>query len=192
VVKPDQGHLGEGVRLVRAGALPAMLKTMTDRARDSFVVQPYIEHSDLGGRSSEYRVLLFFGRLIYCARNRAAAPHAPLERIASMGGIIASNATGIGRRVRQLSEDSEVIRLGTEVARAFPELPAVAVDVIRSRDNGRLYVLEINSRGESWHLSSDFAVKSFDPEHRKAFYTQHDALNVVADALIEKTRGEAA
>lgn len=191
VVKPDQGHLGEGVRLLRNAALPALISRMPADRRAGFVVQPYIEHADLAGRSFEYRILVFFGRLVYCAMNGAPSPHAPLARIAASTGIIASNAANFGRRTRRLSAEPEVIRLALAAAAAFPELPVSAVDIIRARDGGALYILETNPRGESWHLSSDFSVNSFDPLHRAALYSQYDALNVVADALIGKTRAEA-
>jgi hypothetical protein len=191
IVKPAIGHLGDGVRLVPVTALREMAARLSPQQAHRLVVQPYIEHADLAGRLFEYRVLTFFGRLVYSSRNRALVAHPPLERVAR-GGLIASNVETFGQRVRDLTSDTAVVDLGLMAARAFPELPVVAADIIVERDTGRLLVLEVNPKGESWHLSSDFAMRTFDPEHRKALYRQHDALKVAADALIEKARQEAA
>ena len=192
IVKPALAHLGEGVRLLRTADLPGFVARLGDDQRRQIIVQPYVEHADLGGRPFEFRVLAFFGKLIYATRNRWPVSRAPLAQIAvSSRGVIASNASPTVTRVRALTDDAEVIRLGLAAARAFPELPSVAVDIIRSRVSGAYFILEVNPKGESWHLSSDFALQTFDPEHRAALYTQHDALSIVAISLIEKTRAEA-
>ena len=192
IVKAAIGHLGEGVRLLRASEIRQLVAGFSAEQRLRLVVQPYIDHADLAGRLFEYRVLCFFGRLVYATRNRSAVAHAPLAQIAaSTGTFIASNAAVAGRRVRALSYDQDVVALGLAAARAFPELPVVATDIIRERGTGRLFVLETNPKGESWHLSSDFAVETFEPDHRAALYTQHGALHTVADVLIDRTRAEA-
>ena len=107
-------------------------------------------------------------------------------------GVIASNDAAITERVRTLTEDPEIIELGLAAARVFPELPTVAVDIIRERDTNVLRVLEVNPKGESWHLSSRYAEQTYSPEHRAALYAQRNALRVVAETLIEKTRTDAA
>lgn len=192
IVKPIKARLGQGVRLLPASDLAKFAETIAPSQRHEVLVQPYIDHADMAGRPFDFRVFTFFGRLIYSSRNSWPVARAPLEQIAASDrGLIASNSTAPGRRTRTLTGDRDVIELGLAAARAFPELPVTAVDIIRDRNSRKLFILEVNPRGESWHLSSDFAIERFDPAHRAALYTQNDALDVVADALIEKTRSEA-
>lgn len=192
VIKPIGARLGQGVRLLRPSAVSSFAERLTDKQRRETLVQAFVDHADLAGRPYEFRVLTFFGRLIYAARNGWPVARAPLAQVAaSPRGLIASNSTKPGTRLRSLTDDRKVIELGLAAARAFPELPSVAVDIVRERGSRRLFILEVNPRGESWHLSSDFAIKRFNPAHRAALYTQHDALQVAAEALIEKTRSEA-
>jgi hypothetical protein len=160
--------------------------------RPQFIIQPYIEHADAEERPYEYRVLTFFGRLLYATRNRWPVPRRPLAEIAtSPRGLIASNDESLGQRERALTDEPDVVALALRAAVVFRELPSLAVDIVRDRISGGLSILEVNPKGESWHLSSDFAVRTFPPEHRAALYAQHDALSVVADALIAKVRAEA-
>jgi len=48
-------------------------------------------------------------------------------------------------------------------------------------------VLEVNSHGAVWHLSSPLA-KKLDPQHVRERYAQFNALDRAADLLIKKTR----
>jgi hypothetical protein len=192
ILKPIDGHLGAGVRLLRTQAFPDLKQKLPVAVRPKFIVQPYIDHGDMANRPSEYRVFSFFGRLVYATRNSWPSPRASLAQIAnSPKGLIASNSHAPGIRVRALTSNAAVIALGLRAAAAFPELPTVAVDVIRDRKSGSLYVLEVNPKGESWHLSSAYAERTFDPAHRAALYEQFGALDVIASALIERTRAEA-
>lgn len=55
----------------------------------------------------------------------------------------------------------------------------------------RLFVLEYNSTGRIWHLSSEHGVGQ-QQDHGVDCYGQFDALNTIADALIDVTRQRAA
>ena len=79
-------------------------------------------------------------------------------------GIIASNNKTMGGHIRAICNDSEIISLGQNAHRAFPECPVIGVDIIRESQSGRLYVLEANPHGDVWHFSSPFA-KNLDPEY---------------------------
>jgi hypothetical protein len=73
----------------------------------------------------------------------------------------------------------------------LPEVAVLGVDVLRDTNTGRLYVLETNPGGFTWHLSSGLAKKTFTPEHIRNIYQQFDALERAAQLLVEKTRAEA-
>ena len=91
IVKPNNLNSGQGVRLVRAVDVYARCAELTAAANDSFLVQPFIDHSE-DGYPTEYRVLTLFGRTLYCARNRWGNVRPSLAEIANNPlGIIASN-----------------------------------------------------------------------------------------------------
>jgi hypothetical protein len=190
IVKPNNLNSGVGVKLVRTIDLSARYDELTAVANDQFLVEPYIDHSE-DGYPTEYRVLSMFGRALYCVRNRWGNKRPPLAEIAADPlGVIASNNKTMGGHVRSICNDPEIISLGQRAHQAFPECPVIGVDIIRESQSGRLYVLEVNPHGAVWHFSSPFA-KKLDPEYTRERYAQFNALDLVADLLIQKTRTEA-
>ncbi len=89
-----------------------------------------------------------------------------------------------------LCDDPEIIALGERAHSAFPECPTLAVDIIRNADTGQLCIMEVNPEGLSWHFSSVLS-GTFTAEHIRDLYSQFNALDRVAELLIEKTRAEA-
>jgi hypothetical protein len=188
IVKPNNLNSGDGVRLVRTIDLSARYDELTSIANDQFLVQPYIDHAE-DGYPTAHRVLTMFGRALYCGRNRWGNKRRPLAKIAADPlGIIASNGSTAGGRIRSICNDPDIISLGERAHRAFPECPVLGVDIVRDIHSGRLYVLEVNPHGAVWHFAH---TKDIDPEYVRARYTQFDALDLAADLLIEKTRAEA-
>jgi hypothetical protein len=190
VVKPSRSHSGHGVKLVRTADLRSRYSELTAAANDSFLVQPFIDHTE-DGYPTEYRVLTLFGHTLYCARNRWGNVRPSLAEIAAdRFGVIASNNKQMGGRIRSICNDAEIIALGERVHQAFPECSVLGVDIIRDSQTGQLYVLEVNPYGAVWHLSSPLA-RTFSPDHVRELYAQFNALDRVADLLIQKTRAEA-
>jgi hypothetical protein len=189
VVKPLHGMQGREVRVVRARDVAARCGALTLDGRRSMIVQPYIEHAE-DGYPTEHRVLTMFCRVLYAARNRWGAPRRPLEEIASdPDGVIASNDKSFGR-VRAVCSDPEIISLGERAHAAFPECPTLGVDIIRNAATGEPCIMEVNPEGLSWHFSSILS-GTFTPEHRRDLYAQFNALDRVAELLIERTRAQA-
>jgi hypothetical protein len=190
VVKPLRGSQGRAVRLVPTREVTARYDELTSNDARDMLIQPYIEHSE-SGHPCEYRVLTLFGRVLYSARNSWGMPRPPLDEIAAdPNGIIASNDKSFGR-VRTVSNDAEVIALGERAHAAFPQCPVLGVDVVRDSETGKLYVMEVNPAGDTWHFSSLLAKNSFTEAHVRDLYAQFGALDRVAELLIEKTRAEA-
>ena len=213
IVKPNNLNLGAGVTLVRTIDLSARYEELADLSSMAIVrnsdmnrtlgpaaprdqvgrsispevllVQPFIDHSE-DGYPTEYRVLSLFGRALYCSRNRWGNKRPPLSEIATdPRGLIASNSSMMGGRIRSICNDAEIISLGERAHEAFPECPVLGVDIIRDNKNGRLYVLEVNPHGAVWHLSSSFA-KTMDQKHTRELYAQFNALDRAANLLIKK------
>jgi hypothetical protein len=190
IVKANYLNSGKSIKLVRTIDVSTRYDELTALANDRFLVQPFIDHSE-DGHPTHYRVLSLFGRALYCARVRWRNRRPPLNEIAADPlGIIASNGKTMGGQIRSICNESEIIALGERAHEAFPECPVLGIDIIRDIHSGRLYVLEVNSHGAVWHLSSPLA-KTCDPEHVRELYGQFNALDRAADLLIQKTRAEA-
>ena len=191
VVKPAQfSHSGKGVTLVRTMDLSTRYDELSALFDGPILVQPFIDHSE-DGFPTEFRVLTMFGSALYCARNRWGVRRRPVAEIAADPlGVIASNNKQMGGRIRSVCNDAEIIALGERVHQAFPECALLGVDIIRESQTGQLYVLETNPYGMTWHFSSPLS-KTFDPQHVRELYAQFNALDHVADLLIQKTRAEA-
>lgn len=72
----------------------------------------------------------------------------------------------------------------------FPANACLEIDILRDSTGGKLFVIELSVGGAAWHFSGERS-KSYDPRFLRSLYTQFNALDLVADLLIEKTRAEA-
>jgi hypothetical protein len=191
VAKPLRSSMGgQNVYLVETADLATRYAELTLNDTRTMIIQPYIDHSE-NGYPTEYRILTLFGQVLYSARNSWAVARPPLEEIAAdREGIIASNTRRFGR-LRTLCNDPEIIALGEQAHAAFPQCPVLGVDVVRDVETGKLYVLEVNPAGATWHFSSPSGKNFYTAEHRSNLYAQFGALDKTALLLIEKTRQEA-
>lgn len=191
IVKPVKGRKGMMVRLVRTGDLARRYDELTEGGTLPMLVQQYIDHVDKRGCPTGYRVLTFFGRELYASYKCWKEPRRSLEELANdPAGIIANNDASIDVD-RALANDEDVLALGREVAKVFPEIPVLGIDLLRETGTGRLYVTETNPSGYVWHFSSEHGEHIFTPEIRRSMYEQFNALDRMADLLIERTRAEA-
>lgn len=157
IVKPNNLNSGDDVKLVRSIDVSARYDELTALAPDRLLVQPFIDHCE-DGYPIHYRVLSMFGRVLYCVGRRWGVIRPPLAEIAANPlGVIASNSKLMGRPILSICNDPEIISLGERTHEAFPECAVLGVDIIRERQSGRLYVLEVNSHGAVWHFSSPLA-----------------------------------
>jgi hypothetical protein len=190
VVKPLRGGAGQHIQLVHTADIALRHAALTQNGTRKMLIQPYIEHSE-NGHPTEYRVLTLFGKALYAARNSWGKPRRPLEEIAcDANGIIASNDKQFGR-IRSVWNDPEIVALGENAHAAFPECAVLGVDILRDADTKKLYVMEVNPLGYTWHFSSLLAKSSFSVDHVRDLYQQFGALDRIAQLLIDKTRAEA-
>lgn len=192
IVKPAVGTLGKDVRLVPVAELPARYPHLTENGRRRMVVQQFIDHVDESGHIYAYRVLTVLGEPLYLGEWRWAEKRRPLSEIAGdPAGIIASNARGIATH-RRLIKPADVLALAYRVGQAMGTIPCLGQDIVRQTGTGRLYVIETNPGGYTWHLSSRHSRRpGYDPAFAEAKYSQFGALDVVAEQLIARTRAEA-
>jgi hypothetical protein len=208
VIKPINPHIasyGRGIQLFRRKRLETL--TIMDfprdhlihRDHDGYIVQRFI---DTGPFILLYRVLTLFGVPLSCflAKEKVPQPSPEgsdedIERLS-----IASNARDF--RVRSLYSDAAVLALGARVGRAFPDIPLLGIDIIREERTGKLFVLECNPGGNTWHFSSKLITgirqqmgggslvgqKKADLIGRQMLIDQFGAFDLAAQVLIDKTR----
>ena len=86
----------------------------------------------------------------------------------------------------ELANDQEILELGERVHRRFPMIPVLGQDIVRDIDTQELYVLELNTSGWTWHLSSNFGNR-FRIQFKLDYYGQFNALEKITRALARST-----
>lgn len=190
--RPELSSYGKNVFLLRterAAVLASRIYPPDHIARASPVlIQRFI---DTGEYSMSYRVLLLFGEPLYCMIFRQRQPRAPLtasddELLASP---IASNAREI--YVHELVDDAEIMAFARRAAAAMPAIPLQGIDVVREVGTGKLYALENNAGGNTWHFSSKLSTKSRMIVSREERIAQFGAFDLAAATLARRTLTEA-
>jgi hypothetical protein len=190
VVKPIAGLQGHGVRLRRTIDVrwtdPRSGPVDDPGFGQARLAQRFI---DTGPFSRSHRVLVVFGRCVYSIVSRQLNPRRAIDPDAadSLDLPIASNA---GERCIELNFEPDVIDLACRAARAFPDIPVLGVDVVREAATSDLYILEVNAAGYTWQLSSDYG-QALQKSHNLDLAAQFGALDIIANTLIDVTRGEA-
>jgi hypothetical protein len=80
-----------------------------------------------------------------------------------------------------------VLAFAERIGGVFSDVPVLGIDIVRDAHTGRLYALEVNAAGATWHLSSDYGL---DVQRRRGINlaAQFDALEIISDAIIDATR----
>ena len=196
VVKPNLGGAGIDVRIRRTGRVrwvaPEAAATAPSTRSAPMLAQRFVY---TGPWAVSYRVCSFFGRALYCWRVEQSHEKRPLESrwqfAASIQGggiqIIAPSKTS----TYTLIDDKPVIELAERAHRlAFPDYPYLGFDVLRDAETGELSIIEANSGGRVWHLSSKMGIR-MQRAHAMDLYGQFDALGRAAEQLVEITRSHA-
>jgi glutathione synthase/RimK-type ligase-like ATP-grasp enzyme len=198
IVKPTDiatSSHGRGIQLMRTRRVRYM------RPRDypaghpgrlgPMVVQQYI---DTGRSVSTYRVLTFFGEPLYAQLNLANADRVELSAPDEVieGATIALQTAGA--REGLLIDEADVLAMARAADAALPEIPLKGVDLLRDVNSGKLYVIELNAGGNTWHFSSTYSAelrRSYGAEYELRRRQQFDGLRAAARVLMQKTNAEA-
>ena len=191
IAKPQGKRSGNDLRLIRTEDVGPRFLSITNNANTNrLLVKQYVDSVDEQGYPYEYRVLTMFGTVLYAAGIRTLEKRLPLAEFAmAQKGIASSDATRV-KRHRELTDDEAVLNLAREAAAVFPEAACLGIDILRDSKSRKLFVIEVNSGGHIWNFSSKRS-ESYDPAFRRSLYKQFNALDLVADLLIEKTRNDA-
>lgn len=189
---PDTASRGRFTYLLRTETVgplaPKLFPPHHPARKGPVLVQRFI---DTGEYATSYRVLTLFGEPVMCVRSRANEKRAPLDAPddALLRSQVAANAQD--RATNELAAPPDILAYGRRVARAMPGIPLQGIDIIREAGTGRLYVLENNSGGNTWHFSSDMAEEGRKVISRETRIAQFGAWDVAARVLAERTLRDA-
>ena len=188
VVKPTFGGIGVDVRIRRTGRVrwtpPELQQDGSALLAQRFVYT--------GPWAVSYRVCTFFGRALYGWRVEQSHAKRRLEGRWQFGGTAGGGGIQIIAPSRTstytLCDDEAVFELAERAHRlAFPDYPYLGIDLVRDVETGELQVIEANSGGQVWHLSSKMGI-SLQRAQAIDLYRQFDALGRAAERLVEVTR----
>ncbi len=178
-------------RLCRAGEIWSVLGNRTPRLVQTFI--------DTGKIPTSWRILTLLGRPLHCVKNMCPILRPDLEAddLAIESSIVATNHSKLppiysGNDKRSQEFEPEVLEFAQRVSQAYPRIPLQGIDAIRDINTGKLYALEINGGGNTWHFSSPRAAKSrAEGLTRELRISQFNAWKVAAEALIATVQAEA-
>jgi hypothetical protein len=159
--------------------------------RGPMLVQQFI---NTGNHITSYRVLTLFGEPLYAMRDRNPeerasldAPDAEIETT-----VIASQK--IQGHASAFVSDPDILATARAAHAALPEIPLKGCDILREEATGKLYVLELNCGGNTWHFSSAQQAREramHGPEFERERRNQFDAFRAAARVLVARTNEEA-
>jgi hypothetical protein len=198
VVKPTDratSSRGAGIQLVRTRRVryvaPSDFPAHHPGRLGPMLVQQFI---DTGQNISICRVLTFFGEPLYAMVDRSVGMRPPLtasdDEIEAT--VIASQA--IRQSESYFVQEERILSLARAASAVVPEAPLKGVDIVQEAATGKLYVLELNMGGNTWHFSSQQQAeerKRHGEEFELRRRMQFDAFRTAARVLAAKTLAEA-
>lgn len=187
---------GVGIQLIRTARVryikPEDYPEDHPGRRGRIVVQQFINS---GPRMPHYRVLTLFGAPLYCQMSEAGEDRVDLSSSDETieAATIAMNV--LPGKTKTFLYRADVVALARAAYEAVPEAPLQGCDLIRDAATGRLFVLELNPGGNTWHFSSSFqaplrAIDGAEHEARRRWHL--DAFGTAAHVLADVARRQAA
>jgi hypothetical protein len=195
ILKPaDLGQMGKGgiVRLQRTRRLtafdPAQYPADHSLRNSRLLVQSFV---DTGPLAQSWRVLTLLGEPLYCFRQSSGVERPPLDApddLIEKAIIEPKHPEGKAKigyeKLRTFVADAEIMAFASAASRAFPRIPLQGCDVIREAATGKLFILEVNPGGNTWHFSSPlFAPQRQMLGGKEKFTRQLDAFATAARVL---------
>ncbi|MCE9648843.1 MAG: hypothetical protein K8R18_04370 [Parvibaculum sp.] len=195
IMKPtriDMQSHGDHIFLMRtervAALAPRIFPAEHPARKQPVLIQQFI---DTGDYPQSFRVLTLFGEPLYCMIFRQDRPRSALTGTDSelLSLPVASNAGD--NYVHQLIDDPEIVAFARRAAAAMPAIPLQGIDIVRQAGTGRLFVLENNSGGNTWHFSSRMFEMGNKKISRDMRIAQFGAWDIAAKVMVERTLREA-
>ena len=146
---------------------------------------------DTGPYAESFRVLTLFGEPLYCMKYRQRELRPSIQDAGDDLLKIPIASTANRAYDHLMLKDDEVIEFARKAAKAMPAIPLQGIDVIREAATGKLFALECNPGGNTWHFSSEMSAEGRMQLGREERIAQFDAWDVAADVFIKRVLEEA-
>jgi hypothetical protein len=185
VVKPSFGGQNRDITLMAPSQVAFIHpKNLADDHRGKLGAMIAQTLVDTGPLLPEYRVLCLMGEPLYAIelKSRTPAPGWPptLSEPINLSALLKDRSIAF-------INDPDVLDLARRVHAAMPDVATTGCDIIREARSGKLFVMEANCKGLSWHLSSALGRKQ-QADSGLNFSAQFGAIEVAARVLAEQTR----
>ena len=152
--------------------------------KDGYYVQKFVK---TGERPTHYRVGIFIDSIIYSTKTimKSDYPHLSDNLNTRLTKTIAANF--VKNRHVCLFKDSKINELAISLAKTYPQSPMFGIDILLEEETGKLFALETNLGGNTWHFSSNIGREyRFDLGGRNQLIRQYNAWDRVAESLVRK------
>lgn len=192
IVKPSYAFatFGQGIELWRRGSVryrpPHDYDVRHPGRYAPMIAQRFIDC----GYPMTCRVLTIFGEPIftYCRESTEPLSLPPDKDRFEQAEYMPS----LPKRRTYMTREPDILKLAADAYRAMPQIALQACDILRERDTGRLYLLEINPGGGTWVFSNERSAGYREALGVADLTAQFDAFRTIARTLVERTRQEAA
>ena len=182
---------GKGVHVMRRARAEKIAPTDFSRghpmhlSKAGYLLQKFVH---TGEYATIYRVTTLLGRALFAATYKSNTKSPPLT--CSDQIIESADFTQKHDRTITFESSDDVLMLAGKVGAAFDSIPLLGIDIVRDGQTSRLYVLEVNPGGNTWHFSSAMwaELRRQQPELVAEMKGQFGAFDIAAEALVEKTR----
>lgn len=158
VVKPARGARGAAIRVMRRNKArwrPISIDSFsTSGVNETLIAQEYIH---TGPWPISYRVATVFGEPIYALRITANTTRPPIDYSSDRPNVFAGKTIVASSKgcTMDANVDQDILEFAKKVHTAFPNVPLLGTDIVRSKETGKLYALEVNSGGWTFHLANE-------------------------------------
>lgn len=188
IVKPAFGGQNRDINLVPTGSVRYQKPdTFPENHRGRLgpmIAQQFIH---TGPRPGEYRVLTLCGRPLYAIKKTTdGLPPFVWPPEPNFSGR-ADFGSPTGDEIIEFADESDILTLAADVQKAMPDVATIGCDIVREAGTGRIFVLEANCKGFSWHLSSPSGRRQ-QAKSGLDFHSQFDSFSTAASILIDSTQ----
>jgi hypothetical protein len=191
IVKPSYSFasFGQGIELRRTSTLRFRASTEFGEEHPGrqapMLAQKFIDC----GYPMSCRVLTIFGEPIFTYYRQSTKPMnlAPDKDIFEQHEYLPTPPD----RITFVTHEPDILELARNAYRAIPEAALQACDIVREKETGRLYLLEVNPGGGTWMFSSENSAGYKQSLGTNDLTAEFDAFRTVAGVLVERTRAEA-
>jgi hypothetical protein len=191
LVKPSYAlaSYGQGIELLRTSKLryraPSEFPDWHPGRHAPMFAQQFIDC----GYPMSCRVLTLFGEPIftYCRQSTKPMHLDPEKEVFEQHEYLPAPPN----RVTFVTREPDILKLAAEAYRAMPEIALQACDIIREKETGKLFLLEVNPGGGTWMFSSENSHSYKQSLGIEDLSVEFDAFRTIARVLVERTRAEA-